>query len=280
MHRVACRCSSSSTREPARLPPSGQHRLPRNERRGATGAGASAHRMRAARRLRTRARRARDRAATRWSSTPASRCPTGAGTRAIIAMGGPMGAYDDELAAVARRGEARRSRRPSRSGMPFWGVCLGAQLLAASLGARVFPGPAPGGGGAGRVADRRRPRRTRCSARAPASFRALQWHGDTYELPAGASRLAGSRALSSSRRSCSSAPTRCSSISRWTRRCWPSGALCPPTRRALQAVGGRGRARRSAGAALAPRRTIRYALARVLFSRWLELVAGFPRAGS
>ena len=64
--------------------------------------------------------------------------PDWRGYAAIIAMGGPMGAYDDQslpwLAA-----EKRTIAQAVRSGMPFWGVCLGAQLLAASLGARVFP---------------------------------------------------------------------------------------------------------------------------------------------
>ncbi|MHB1572136.1 MAG: glutamine amidotransferase-related protein, partial [Solirubrobacteraceae bacterium] len=61
---------------------------------------------------------------------------------AIVAMGGPMGAYDDDrlpwLAA-----EKRLIGDAVRAGAPYWGVCLGAQLLAASLGARVYTGPEP-----------------------------------------------------------------------------------------------------------------------------------------
>ena len=45
-----------------------------------------------------------------------------------------------------------------RAGTPVWGVCLGVQLLAASLGARVYPGPSPRSGSAGR-AHARGPRR-------------------------------------------------------------------------------------------------------------------------
>ena len=61
---------------------------------------------------------------------------------AIIAMGGPMGAYD-EGGHPWLTSEKRLISDAVRSGKPYWGVCLGAQLLAASLGARVAPGPSP-----------------------------------------------------------------------------------------------------------------------------------------
>ena len=61
---------------------------------------------------------------------------------AIVAMGGPMGAYEDDLHPwlVA---EKRKIAEAVAAGTPYWGVCLGVQLLAASLGARVYPGAAP-----------------------------------------------------------------------------------------------------------------------------------------
>jgi GMP synthase-like glutamine amidotransferase len=111
---------------------------------------------------------------------------------AIVAMGGPMGAYEDErlpwLAA-----EKLLIAQAVAAGRPVWGVCLGAQLLAASLGARVAPGPRPEIGvapvelTAAAAADP-------VFGAAPATFPAFHWHGDTYELPAGARRLAGSSA--------------------------------------------------------------------------------------
>src|SRR5437588_28621 len=59
----------------------------------------------------------------------------------IVAMGGAMGAYEEQahpwLAA-----EKRLIAEAVAAGRPYWGVCLGAQLLAAALGARVAPGPA------------------------------------------------------------------------------------------------------------------------------------------
>ena len=75
------------------------------------------------------------------------------------------------------------------AGAPFWGVCLGAQLLAASLGGEVAPGHGPEVGVlpvhlTGEAAS------DEVFAAAPESFQAFQWHGDTYGLPPGATRLA------------------------------------------------------------------------------------------
>ncbi len=61
---------------------------------------------------------------------------------AIVAMGGPMSAGDDETLPWLTD-EKRLIAEAVEAGTPFWGVCLGVQLLAASLGARVYPGPAP-----------------------------------------------------------------------------------------------------------------------------------------
>jgi GMP synthase (glutamine-hydrolysing) len=110
---------------------------------------------------------------------------------AIIAMGGPMGAYDDALHPWLGP-EKRLIADAVRAGKPFWGVCLGAQLLAASLGASVAPGPAPEVGvlPVELTADAAR---DPVFAAAPASFPAFQWHGDTFELPPGAVQLARSR---------------------------------------------------------------------------------------
>ena len=110
---------------------------------------------------------------------------------AIVAMGGPMGAYDDALHPWLGP-EKRLIADAVRAGKPFWGVCLGAQLLAASLGANVAPGPAPEVGvlPVELTADAAR---DPVFAAAPASFPAFQWHGDTFELPTGAVQLARSR---------------------------------------------------------------------------------------
>jgi GMP synthase (glutamine-hydrolysing) len=111
---------------------------------------------------------------------------------AAIAMGGPMGAGDDEdLPWLA--GERQAIHDAVHAGLPFWGVCLGAQLLAASLGARVFSGPAPEVGVLP-VTLTQAARDDPVFAEAPHALPTLQWHGDTFDLPAGAQLLATSPA--------------------------------------------------------------------------------------
>jgi GMP synthase (glutamine-hydrolysing) len=111
---------------------------------------------------------------------------------AIIAMGGPMGAYEETDHPWLAE-EKRLIGEAVNAGTPFWGVCLGAQLLAASLGAGVHPGD---GAEVGVLEVELTPEAASdpVFAEAPRRFRALQWHGDTWELPAGATRLAGSDA--------------------------------------------------------------------------------------
>ena len=110
----------------------------------------------------------------------------------IVAMGGPMGAYEDERLPWLTD-EKRLIAEAVRAGTPYWGVCLGAQLLASALGARVYAGDEAEVGvlpvrpTAAAAADP-------VFAPAPPEFRALTWHTDTWELPDGAVRLAGSDA--------------------------------------------------------------------------------------
>jgi len=104
----------------------------------------------------------------------------------VIVLGGPIGVYEtdaypfvaDEIAAVRRRLD---------EGKPILGVCLGAQLMAAALGARVAPAPAKEIGyapveltGAGRASPLAR----------LDGVPVLHWHGDALDLPPGAERLA------------------------------------------------------------------------------------------
>jgi GMP synthase-like glutamine amidotransferase len=110
--------------------------------------------------------------------------------RAIIAMGGAMG-VDDEQAHPWLVPEKRLIGEAVRAGTPYWGVCLGAQLLAASLGAQVHRGAHPE---LGVLPVQLTPAAAEdpVFGGAPDTFATLQWHGDTYSLPRGAVRLAGS----------------------------------------------------------------------------------------
>jgi GMP synthase (glutamine-hydrolysing) len=109
---------------------------------------------------------------------------------AVLAMGGPMGAGDDAdhpwLAP-----EKRLVREAVEDGRPFLGVCLGVQLLAASLDARVFESERPEVGLLP-VELTSEGRDDPLFAGIDGSLVSLQWHGDTFDLPSGAVRLARS----------------------------------------------------------------------------------------
>jgi GMP synthase (glutamine-hydrolysing) len=118
--------------------------------------------------------------------------PDWRGFAGIVAMGGPMGAYED-AGHPWLTPEKELIAEAVRAGLPFWGVCLGSQLLAASLGARVYPGERAEVGVlpiqlTEAAAD------DPVFAGAPAEFPTLQWHGDTFDVPDGATLLASSPA--------------------------------------------------------------------------------------
>jgi GMP synthase-like glutamine amidotransferase len=111
---------------------------------------------------------------------------------AIVAMGGPMSATDDaELPWLTE--EKRLIADSVRAGAPYWGVCLGVQLLAASLGAPVYRGPEPEVGLLPVVLTDEALEDPVFSD-APRELVTVQWHGDTFDLPEGAVRLAASPA--------------------------------------------------------------------------------------
>lgn len=112
------------------------------------------------------------------------------GASGLVVMGGPMGVYEMD-AYPHLRDEQRLLERALRAGIPVLGVCLGAQLLAATLGARVAPGPAKEIGWLP-VTLRETARDDALFGGVPRSFTALHWHGDVFDLPSGAVPLASS----------------------------------------------------------------------------------------
>ncbi|SMH62746.1 glutamine amidotransferase [Azospirillum agricola] len=104
----------------------------------------------------------------------------------LVVLGGPIGAYEDDRYPFLAD-ELRLLERRLAAGRPTLGVCLGAQLMARALGARVYPGPAKEIGWA--------PLALTPAGRASPLVHldgaaVLHWHGDTFDLPAGAERLA------------------------------------------------------------------------------------------
>lgn len=106
----------------------------------------------------------------------------------LVVLGGPIGVYEADaypfLTAETKLIEARL-----RAEKPIIGICLGAQLMAQALGARVYPSGVKEIGWA-RIALTEAGRGS-CLA-ALSDTPVLHWHGDTFELPAGATHLASS----------------------------------------------------------------------------------------
>ncbi len=107
----------------------------------------------------------------------------------VIAMGGPM-SVNDESTLPWLRMEKQFLRDAVVQGIPVLGVCLGAQLIANALGSRVYRNAqreigwfqieaTPG---------------TSEAFRFPDKCRVFHWHGETFDLPNGAVRLARSAA--------------------------------------------------------------------------------------
>lgn len=108
----------------------------------------------------------------------------------VVVLGGPMGVY--EAGRHPRlRDEIALLERAVASGKPVLGICLGSQLLGAALGARVFRGPRKELGWFD-VTLQAGARDDALLGVAPKRFPALHWHGDVFDLPAGARHLASS----------------------------------------------------------------------------------------
>jgi len=107
----------------------------------------------------------------------------------VVVLGGPIGVYEadaypfiaDELAAIGARLD---------SGKPLLGICLGAQMMAAALGARVAPGPVKEIGWAPVSLT---PDGQESVLAALAATPVLHWHGDNCDAPAGCKVLASTR---------------------------------------------------------------------------------------
>jgi GMP synthase (glutamine-hydrolysing) len=118
------------------------------------------------------------------------RLPDWLGYDLIIAMGGPMSVNDDASLAWLTD-EKRLIGEAVRAGIPFFGACLGVQLLAAALGARVYPGPTPEVGLLA-VTLTSNGRLDPVMSGLPERLFTVQFHGDTFDLPEGAIQLARS----------------------------------------------------------------------------------------
>lgn len=109
---------------------------------------------------------------------------------ALIIMGGPMGAYED----YPSRNDEVALIKAAIGAVPMLGICLGSQLIAHALGARVYPNERDAKPAKEIGYDTVRLTPEGAANRLFKGFdpdvRVLQWHGDAFDLPGGASLLA------------------------------------------------------------------------------------------
>lgn len=111
----------------------------------------------------------------------------------LIIMGGPMDVFDFHIHSWMED-EIEWVKDFIKSGKPVLGICLGAQIIASALDEEVYPGPHKEIGwhnlqflpsmGAYKICKDLPPTR-----------KVFHWHGDTFNIPEGATRIAGSQAF-------------------------------------------------------------------------------------
>ncbi len=110
----------------------------------------------------------------------------------LVVMGGPMSVHDESHFDWLKP-EKRFIEQVIKKGKRVLGICLGGQMIAEVLGARVFKGPHR------EIGWFEIQRATEISGSSlgrfwPEKITAFHWHGEMFEIPAGSLRLASSAA--------------------------------------------------------------------------------------
>lgn len=104
----------------------------------------------------------------------------------VLVLGAPESANDD---LKYLQNEIVLIQESVRAGVPVLGICLGSQLIAKALGARVYPGPRKEIGFYHDLIVEPKSK-SRLFEGIGSPFTVFHWHGDTFDIPDGAERLA------------------------------------------------------------------------------------------
>ena len=108
----------------------------------------------------------------------------------LVILGGPMNIYEEDSHPWLIE-EKALIKQALESDTLILGICLGAQLIADALGAKIYRNPHKEIGWFPlELTDQAR--ESQVFRNLPSKFTALHWHGDTFELPAGATHIAKS----------------------------------------------------------------------------------------
>ncbi len=108
----------------------------------------------------------------------------------LVILGGPVGAYQDATYPFLKE-ELKLLEKRLAADRPTLGICLGAQLMARALGAKVYPGRIREiGWGAVELSESGR----KSCLHELLGIAMLHWHGDTFDLPLHSTRLASTSA--------------------------------------------------------------------------------------
>ena len=122
----------------------------------------------------------------------------------LMVMGGTQHAWDEKGNAWLQA-EKRLVKEALASGKPFLGICFGAQVLAESLGGRLFPNKHREIGWH-EVTLTRPGKKSFLFKNIPASFVSFHWHSDHFSLPLNCTRLAFSKAAENQAFACKDRP--------------------------------------------------------------------------
>lgn len=110
----------------------------------------------------------------------------------LIIMGGPMGVYDEEIFPWLKEEKAFIKKAIS-SNKKVIGICLGSQLIAEVLGAKVYKNKEKEIGWFD-IEFSENAKSNKYFKDFPSSQKVFHWHGDTFDLPLGAVHIASSAA--------------------------------------------------------------------------------------